>query len=203
MSPAFAPEQVDFFKVLAAEFCEMFTALFNNTLKPKFHNLLLYHLAMLRFGPLRYLSSMRYEAKHHPNKLAAKSSNNRQNMTLTIARKHQLMLNDTFLKENIGLSLSFGDEKEISRREVEQIKDKIELSKITKLYKVSWAAKCSERYKANSIIVSAIEEQNVRFAKVEDVYVDGVSKIIINFWKQLVSMSITMLTTYLTHLKSQ
>lgn len=179
MSPRFVSEQIDYFKYMIAEFCEMYITLFNQSLKPKFHNLLHYHSAMLRFGPLRFLSSMRYEAKHRFNKLAAKSTNNRINMTLTVARKHQLMLNDIFLKETVRSPLSFGGQAEVPVSECEHILDQMQWSDNTKLYKASWAAKCSERYQVNSVIVTAINEENVYFSKVDDIYVDGVSKIIL------------------------
>lgn len=62
-------------------------------LKPKFHFLVHYASVLKRFGPLCRLSSMRFEGKHRVFKTASNVNSNRINLTLTLAKKHQLMLN--------------------------------------------------------------------------------------------------------------
>lgn len=174
MSPIFLRRQLVFFNHLVSELCEMYKILFNETLKPKFHNLLHYASAMERFGPLRYLSSMRYEAKHRPNKLIAKSSVNRRNMTLTIARKHQLMMNDMFMQDHFNSSVLCGLKNEVLLNEAENILDKVKLSttRVKKIYSVSWVSKCSEHFSPGHVIVTSVTEDNVHFARIHKLYVD-------------------------------
>ncbi|XP_026676119.1 uncharacterized protein LOC113465644 [Diaphorina citri] len=173
LSPVFLPCQLAYFKHLVSDLCESYTSLFNVNLKPKFHNLLHYASAMERFGPLRHLSSMRYEAKHRPNKLVAKSSSNRINMTLTIARKHQLMFNDLFIQNNISSKANCGQKIEIPLSETENILNQVHPTTcvVQKLYRVPWTSRNSVRYNLNCVIVSSIDEENVHFARVDSIYV--------------------------------
>lgn len=171
MSSGFRPQKTTYFQHLIAELCEMYVSMFHQTLKPKFHNLLHYHRAMLKFGPLRYLSSMRFEAKHRPNKLASKSSSNRINMTFTIAKSHQLMLNDVFLKAELKKSLSFGVETNVPRSEACILLQKFSWTDIDKIKSVSWATVSSLRYRIGCVIVSCIGTDTVEFATISDVYV--------------------------------
>lgn len=171
MSPIFLRSQLVHFKHLVSELCEMYMTLFNATLKPKFHNLLHYASAMERFGPLRYLSSMRYEAKHRSNKLIAKSSVNRRNMTLTIDRKHQLLMNEMFMEENFNSSVSCGLKNEVSVHEVEKILIEINLNTAS----VKKIVQCGLGLK----VVTGITEDNVNFGRVHHIYVDDGLGIII------------------------
>lgn len=114
---------------------------------------------------------MRFEAKHRPNKLASKSSNNRRNMTLTTARRHQLKLNDIFLRENLSCELSHGLQTNVEETEGHVLAQEFGWSDTSKIKKVSWITASSARYKENSIIVNKVESDTVHFAWIRTVYV--------------------------------
>ncbi|XP_066596628.1 uncharacterized protein [Prorops nasuta] len=75
---------------------KLYIKLFNETLKPKHHNMLHYAHIMNAVGPLVHIWSMRFEAKHSLLKVASHTSCNRKNLPLTIATKHQLYLSKIF-----------------------------------------------------------------------------------------------------------
>ncbi|KAK0170479.1 hypothetical protein PV327_011413, partial [Microctonus hyperodae] len=66
--------------------------LFNEDLKPKFHYLIHYPRIMPLLGPLKFYSSMPFEAKHKTLKETAKITTSRRNPCHTIATKHQYQL---------------------------------------------------------------------------------------------------------------
>lgn len=70
----------------------LYQKLFQDTLKPKHHHLLHYMHIMSNIGPLKYLSCMRYEAKHRQSKMTADVSCSRVNIVKTLAIKHQLQI---------------------------------------------------------------------------------------------------------------
>lgn len=63
----------------------------------KHHFLLHYPRLLRRLGPLKYLSSLRFEAKHKVFKNNAKIIMSRTNCPYTLALKHQLALCHRFL----------------------------------------------------------------------------------------------------------
>lgn len=67
----------------------MYKKLFNLTLKPKHHYIIHYRTMIRRFGPLYYISSMRYEAKHKTLKNYTKNTTSRVNLSLSLAKKLQ------------------------------------------------------------------------------------------------------------------
>lgn len=71
-----------------------------------------------KFGPLPQIWTMRFEAKHRVSKFIARASQSRVNICKTIAIKHQLILNDMFLR-NIPLSpMSTGKLKRVTATEI-------------------------------------------------------------------------------------
>src|SRR5262249_20276361 len=69
---------------------EMYIRLFNDYLKPKFHFMIHYPTIIRRMGPLKNLSSIRYEGFHKISKTYASIVTSRKNITLTLAIKLQL-----------------------------------------------------------------------------------------------------------------
>jgi hypothetical protein len=171
MSSRFRPESTIYLQHLVYTLCEMYTTLFNQNLKPKFHNLLHYHSAMLKYGPLRYLSSMRFEAKHHPSKLASKSSLNRINMTFTIAKSHQLTLNDIFLKGELKEPYTFGAQTNVSLGESCVLAQNFCWNDVEKIKSTSWALISSTRFYTGCVVVHRIEPHIIHFAIIHKVYV--------------------------------
>lgn len=68
---------------------EMYVRLFNRTLKPKHHYATHYPLIIEKCGPLRFMSSMRYEAHHKLVKNYAKNISSRRNVAYSIGCKLQ------------------------------------------------------------------------------------------------------------------
>lgn len=64
--------------------------LFNDTLKPKFHNLIHYPNIICQSGPLRKLWCFKYESKHRQFKVYSHCITTRKNICLTLAKKYEL-----------------------------------------------------------------------------------------------------------------
>lgn len=82
----------DDLKTLIASHHSLYKELFNLPLKPKHHLLTHYPMIMLKAGPVKYLSTLRFESKHRQSKLNANVVSSRVNVTSTLALKHQLIL---------------------------------------------------------------------------------------------------------------
>lgn len=77
---------------------EMYLKLFKDNLKPKHHNMVHYCTIIQKSGPLPFLSTYRWEARHKPNKERAVATNSRRDPPQTIAIKDQLKLCHRLLK---------------------------------------------------------------------------------------------------------
>lgn len=64
--------------------------LFNDTLKPKFHNLTHYPNIIRQSGPLRNLWCFKYESKHRQFKIYSRYITSRKNICLTLSKKYEL-----------------------------------------------------------------------------------------------------------------
>lgn len=64
--------------------------LFNDTLKPKFHNLTHYPNIIRQSGPLRKLWCFKYETNHIQSKIYCHCINSRKNICVTLSKKYQL-----------------------------------------------------------------------------------------------------------------
>lgn len=146
----------DLLQVLIAELNEQYIKLTKESLKPKFHNLIHYHTALKKHGPLSSLWSMRFEAKHRQSKMSARSSCNRKNVTLTLAIKHQLQLNEMFLRGKLSNMLNVGPIKSLLLSETKLLQSSLQLDPKKTLTKVSWATISSIHYKIGSILVKSL-----------------------------------------------
>lgn len=100
----------------------MYQRLFSQTLKPKHHFLVHYVTAIKMSGPLKYLWSIRFEAKHQQLKCFAKNTNSRKNIAFTLAMKSSLKFASFILKGNV-----ISPEYQFSENEsqIEELKTKI------------------------------------------------------------------------------
>lgn len=64
--------------------------LFNDSLKPKFHNLVHYPAVIRQIGPLRNLWCFKFEAKHRDFKIYCRCVTTRKIICLTLGRKYEL-----------------------------------------------------------------------------------------------------------------
>uniref|UniRef100_A0A6P7H446 Uncharacterized protein LOC114344120 n=1 Tax=Diabrotica virgifera virgifera TaxID=50390 RepID=A0A6P7H446_DIAVI len=75
-----------------------YTVLFNDTLKPKFHNLTHYPNIIRQSGPLRKLWCFKYESNHIHSKIYCHCINSRKNICITLSKKYQLKFAYQILK---------------------------------------------------------------------------------------------------------
>lgn len=114
MAPIYTKDTCISLETLIAEHHTLYMHLFKETLKPKHHFLLHYPRIMMKMGPLRYVSCMRFEAKEHKElKQNAKVVSSRRNASYTLALKHQLALTHRFMSDkgfedrfSIGITLN-------------------------------------------------------------------------------------------------
>jgi hypothetical protein len=174
LAPLVVPVRMSYFKLIIAELCEKYSLLFKTHLKPKFHHLLHYADAMMRFGPLSALSSMRFEAKHRPNKLVVKSTCNRTNLTSTVANRHQWTLNNIIFCGKLDNNFSVGPSASLSGENF--------LAKFgyTNCSRVSWATLSAYTYKSKAVVVYDIDEEHPRFLYVTSVFLSNSSNIILH-----------------------
>lgn len=69
---------------------EDYMLLFNDTLKPKYHNLIHYPDIIRQSGPLRNIWCFKYEAKHREFKVYSHCITSRKNICLSLSKKHEL-----------------------------------------------------------------------------------------------------------------
>lgn len=154
---AFSKGTEELLQTNISELNSMYLSVCKDTLKPKFHNLLHYHTALHKFGPIISLWSMRFEAKHRISKIAARASCNKRNLTWTLAIKHQLKLNEMFLKGQLEPIIKTGLELSISSLETKYISDNLPISQMSKLVKVSWIKVSSTKYTKNIVLVDSYD----------------------------------------------
>lgn len=79
---------------------DLYLQLSELTLTPKFHNLLHYPQIMRIVGPLKHLSSMRFESFHQLFKRSAYTTKCKQNIIETLAVKHSIQISNIILNFN-------------------------------------------------------------------------------------------------------
>lgn len=163
----------DLLQATVAEFNELYIKVTKDSLKPKFHNMIHYHSALLKYGPIYSLWSMRFEAKHRHSKNAAKISSNHVNVSLSLATKHQLQLNDVFYRGILDSILKIGPKKQLLVSEIDCIQSRLTLDRSKPLIKVTWAMMCSIRYNKGCVLVYDSDKDGYlyTFLVIENVYV--------------------------------
>lgn len=73
-------ENCNLLRELTSEHHKLYINLFDDTLKPKHHLLLHYSRIMQQIGPLKYVSSIRFEAKHKELKQTANAITSRKTL---------------------------------------------------------------------------------------------------------------------------
>lgn len=92
------------------------------TLKPKHHFLTHYPTLIRAFGPLRYISSLRYEAKHRIIKKYTKNTESRKNISYSICLKlrydfAKIITTSDSLQDKIKISYKHSREITLSSQE--------------------------------------------------------------------------------------
>ncbi|XP_055910338.1 uncharacterized protein LOC129944725 isoform X1 [Eupeodes corollae] len=172
LSVRISPGTDNLLQVLIAELNELYIKLTKDSLKPKFHNLLHYHTALKKYGPLSSFWSMRFEAKHRQSKMSARSSCNQINVTWSLAMKHQLSLNEMFLRGKLCNILEVGPKKIVPLPETKILQSLLQLDPKKTLIRVNWATMSSILYKKGSILVKSLNSDRYlyNFFLLEKIY---------------------------------
>lgn len=93
----FTKSELEFMRVLIAEFLEEYISIYECGLSLKFHNLTHYPSVIKQLGPLYNIWAMRCEAKHAESKKVASSVGNFRNICKTVAVRHQMRQAARFL----------------------------------------------------------------------------------------------------------
>lgn len=115
LARSITPATPDLLAILIARHHTLYKEIFSEHLKPKFHFLIHYPLLLRRYGPIRNLSCIRYEAKHKDLKSIAKAVTSRQNPAYTLALRNQIRLSCRFIsREGLSNRVSWGLEEKLS-----------------------------------------------------------------------------------------
>lgn len=109
--PFYTPQDLNNLTNTISKMNEMYITIFKTDLKPKHHYVTHYPTMIRRFGPLYYISSMRYEAKHKVVKNYTKNTSSRLNLSHSLGKKLQYnfacrLLSKTGLVDNIHIGPS-------------------------------------------------------------------------------------------------
>ncbi|CAH2091397.1 unnamed protein product [Euphydryas editha] len=172
-------ETCDLLQCLIAEFNELYLALTNDHLKPKFHFLVHYSTFMKKFGPLINFWSMRFEAKHRLSKIAARATFNRRNLTLTLAIKHQMQLNEVFLRGYLNKNIEVGPAKRMTNEKRSEILAALNLTLNETLFRIVWAKVKGTEYRSQTILIEDIGKLGeTSFMSIKNIYVYSKDRII-------------------------
>lgn len=151
--------------------------LFGNHLKPKHHNLIHYSRMIEKYGPLKNLSCMRFEAKHKQVIAYSKTMSSRTNIAYSLALKRQLKLCYRFVcNEGFGNRIShgatignFSDTKERL-----YLKSSISFTKYKSFQCFNWIQLNGTRYEINNIIRTNKITDNgpIAFGKINVIMLD-------------------------------
>jgi len=108
-APKLDKQFVHYLQLQISEFVSQFVIIFPGKITPKVHYLIHYPRSILRFGPLRHLWCMRFEAKHQYFKRVANIVHNFRNISYTPAHRHQLRQSFEFSGKNILLVSAEGE----------------------------------------------------------------------------------------------
>lgn len=120
-APAITEATAKYLAFLIELYLRLLVKLIPNAIKPKHHFLLHYPFVLLRFGPTKFLSTIRCESKHRVYKMTSSVCRSRVNICKTLAVKSQLMFaRRLMLNKNIDTSI-YAIRKE-SKQVVEEIR---------------------------------------------------------------------------------
>lgn len=163
-------------RVIIAEFNQLYTELTKSPLQPKFHFLTHYPTMLMKFGPVRNMWAMRFEAKHRVSKLVARSSFNRVNVCKTLAIKCQLMLNDLFVKNTIPTTKILGKKSALNSGDT--VKFSLGTGVVLK-YSVTSATIAGVIWQRNSIVTVDIDDEQClpTFGQIDAILVTGTEEV--------------------------
>jgi len=165
-------------EIYIIKYLKLHINLFGNNLKPKHHNLVHYSRIIEKYGPLKHLSCMRFEAKHKQVIAYSKTMRSRKNIAYSLALKHQLKLcyrfvcNEGFINRiSHGTTIgNFSDTKEWLC-----LKSTISFEKYRNFQCYNWIQLNGTRYEINNIIQTnkIIDNGPITFGKINIIMLDS------------------------------
>lgn len=115
---------------------------------------------------------MRFEAKHRMFKTAANTTSNRRNICMSLAIKHQLQLNDMFLKGTLSNDIEFGPYNNlICNSDVKNIKQFLEINSFDSLFCYSRISVKGTKYQHEMVLTLDINENSLpKFGVIDAIY---------------------------------
>ncbi|XP_066595409.1 uncharacterized protein [Prorops nasuta] len=181
LSPVISKETCILLQNIIREHHELYLKLFSDKLKPKHHFLLHYPNVIRKYGPVKYISSFRFEAKHKNFKNGCCMVTSRKNPPHTISLNHQLQLNYRFLlNEGFSDRLHIGTscELEICRNtDYYFFKDKLPDNIGTACKFVQWISIFGTKHKVGMAVVIDTDDIVLTFGKIKYIMVTERHKI--------------------------
>jgi len=119
---------------------------------PKQHFLIHYPSAIRQFGPPKFYSTMRFEAKHSYFKHVISATHNRVNLLKSLAMRHQKLQVYHLSSQDFFVDIEYGSAMSVSKHNFDFIQLHLKESKNISLYK--WISKKGIKYHVNDIVVS-------------------------------------------------
>lgn len=166
-SPSLTLGMTIYLKHLIVEHDILFKHLYpQRNLLPKHHFMIHYPSSIRKIGPLLYMWSMRFEAKH---KVFKDYFKNFKNITKSLAKKHQMAIAyhwETFtLKQN-----EYGPIKSFSLEDVNVVNSEmLEMILSKDAFSTSWVKVDGVEYKGGLVVCSAIEEGMPVFCQISEI----------------------------------
>ncbi|KAE9543676.1 hypothetical protein AGLY_002072 [Aphis glycines] len=144
-----------------------------------------YHTMMEKFDPLISLWFMRFEAKHRISKISANTSNNRRNICKTLTIKHQLQLNNIFIKGTLSDEIKLGPCTEITDDiDTQAIRNFIQKNSLNSIINCPWISVKGTRYTPKMILTLDIcELDGPNFGMINKIYLCNNELIIFQYFK--------------------
>ncbi|KAJ1526548.1 hypothetical protein ONE63_008135 [Megalurothrips usitatus] len=175
-APEFSAGTENLLHVLVVEHHQLYMELFLCNLKPKFHFMLHYSSLMLTLGPLVYLSSIRWEAKHRELKQVARATNSRINLPHTVVLKHQLRQCYRFMSgDGLKVEFSVGLTQLVQRETVDPralLRDFIPPNVLVNVAK--WVSVCGIYFKCGLLLHVGYNDTLPSFTKITEIIFDGI-----------------------------
>ncbi|XP_066599984.1 uncharacterized protein [Prorops nasuta] len=158
---------------LVSEHHELYLQLFHKNLKPKHHFLVHYPFIIRKYGPIKYLSSLRFEAKHRHLKNICSNITSRINAPRSNAIKHQMQQNYHFLQfEGFSNFCDYGSAlgKEL-RHDENYIKYKHKLPNNINVnyHLVDWITVYGTKYQKDMVVTIDNDRVFLIFAKIKHI----------------------------------
>lgn len=172
-------EIIDVFSSTVSQYLKLYLELFEGKLRIKHHNLLHYGQLMRKFGPLKHMSSIRFEGKHKMFKNNSKVVTSRKNPSYTFAVRHQLYLCNRFINdEGFSLQVTKGaiQSKLFLFEDFDNIKQILPSESFYDYDSISWVRVNGTFYTINNII-NMSNNFHFSFAKIKYILVNSLKEV--------------------------